>query len=46
MHSQYKTLDEGVFRLNDLVTHFKNYKAPNIVSISEDATRVIGRGRL
>ena len=42
IQSQYKTLDEGVFRLNDLVNHLKNHKAPNIVSISEDATRVMG----
>ena len=39
----HKTLDEGVFRISDLVTHLKNHKVPNIVSISEDATRVIGR---
>ena len=43
IHSQYITLDEGAFRLNDLVTHLKNHKTPNIVSVPEDATRIIGR---
>ena len=33
IHSQYKTLDEGVFRLSDLVTNLKNHEGPNIVSI-------------
>ena len=40
-HSTYTTIKEGDFRFDALVDHLKSYKAPFIVSISEDATRVI-----
>lgn len=40
IHSEYKTINEGQFRFDDLVQHLHNY---NIISISEDATRVIAR---
>ena len=43
IHVQYKTLDEGVFRFNDLATHIRNHSAPSIASIAEDATRVVER---
>ena len=43
IHSQYKIMDEGRFRFSDLVEHINDHNAPKIVSIGEDATRVIGR---
>ena len=44
VHSEYKTINEGEFRFDDLVTHIHNYNVPHhIVTIAEDATRVIAR---
>jgi len=43
IHSQYKVMHEGTFRFSDLAKHIANHNAPKIVSIGEDATRVIGR---
>ena len=43
IHAQYKTLHEGIFRFDELLTHITDHNAPKIVSIGEDATRVIGR---
>lgn len=43
IHAQYKTLHEGVFRFDELLAHITDHNAPKIVSIGEDATRVIGR---
>ena len=43
IHSQYKIMDEGTFRFDDLSKHITDHNAPKIVSIGEDATRVIGR---
>ena len=43
VHGHYKTLDEGQFRFDELAQHLKQYKSPKIVSIGEDATRVIAR---
>ena len=43
IHVEYKALDEGCFRFDDLLQHIKEHDAPNIVSIGEDATRVIAR---
>ena len=43
IRSQYKTMNEGGFRFDDLVEHIKDHNAPKIVSIGEDATRIIGR---
>ena len=36
-------MDEGTFRFDDLSKHITDHNAPKIVSIGEDATRVIGR---
>ena len=36
-------MDEGTFRFDDLFKHISDHNAPRIVSIGEDATRVIGR---
>ena len=43
LHSEYKVISEGQLRIDELVTHLLQYKAPNVVSIGEDATRLISR---
>ena len=43
IHKDYKTLDEGKFQLDELLSHISQHKAPKVVSISEDTTRVISR---
>lgn len=43
IHAEYKTIDEGCFRFDDLAEHLKKYGGITAVSIGEDATRVIGR---
>jgi len=43
IHSEYKTIHEGVLRFDELRQHLDQYNAPLLVSIGEDATRVIGR---
>ena len=43
IHFQYKTMHEGTFQSDDLFKHITDHKAPRMVSIGEDATRVIGR---
>ena len=43
IHSQYKIMDEGTFRFDDLSKHITDHNAPKIVYTGEDATRVIGR---
>ena len=40
---QYKTMYKGTYRFDDLSKHITDHKAPRMVSIGEDATRVIGR---
>ena len=45
VHSQYKTMNEGDFQFDDLVTHITQHKAPSIITIGEDATRIICRVR-
>lgn len=40
---QFNPLSEGEFAFDQLSVHLKAYNAPRIVSISEDATRVITR---
>ena len=39
----YKPFHEGQFRFDELLVHLNSYKATKIVSIGEDATRLIGR---
>ena len=41
IHSEYKTVSEGDFRFDDMLQHIKQYKAPMVVSVAEDATWVI-----
>ena len=43
IHAEYKTIDEGAFRFDELKKHIDKYKAPAVISIGEDATRVVGR---
>ena len=43
IHSEYKRVDEGCFRFDELKGHIERYKAPAFISISEDATRIVGR---
>ena len=42
-YAEYNSTDEGSFRFDELQAHIERYKTPRCVSISEDATRVIGR---
>ena len=39
----YEPVHEGKFRFDDLLQHLESYNASKIVSIGEDATRVISR---
>lgn len=41
--SDHPPICEGEFRFDQLVDHLKSYKAPMVVSIGEDATRLISR---
>ena len=43
IHSEYNTISEGEFRFDELATHISQNKAPNAVTIGEDATRLISR---
>ena len=43
LHSVYKVISEGELRIDELVRHLLQYKAPNVVSLGEDATRLISR---
>ena len=43
VHSEYETLSEGEFRFDDLSKHIDIYNAPRLISVGEDATRVISR---
>jgi len=40
---QFNPLSDGEFAFDQLSVHLKSYNVPRIVSISEDATRVITR---
>lgn len=43
VYSQYSTINEGQFRFDGLLEHIKRYELSGIVSIGEDANRVISR---
>jgi len=43
IHSEYKCINEGAFQFDELKEHIERYGAPAFVSISEDATRIVGR---
>lgn len=40
---EYTQTNEGQFRFDELLNHIIQYKAPKIVSIGEDATRIISK---
>ena len=39
--ADYNPIQEGSFRFDELLVHLKAFSCPNIVSVAEDATRVI-----
>ena len=39
--TDYSPIHEGCFRFDEIMEHLKAFKCPNIVSVGEDATRVI-----
>ena len=43
IHLEYKTIVEGDVRFDDLLHQINQYKAPMMVTIREDATRVNAR---
>ena len=43
IHAEYHAISEGQLQIDELVMHLTKYKAPFVVAISEDATRIIAR---
>ena len=43
IHKEYSNITEGEFRFDELLKHIDFYKAPKIIAIGEDATRVVCR---
>jgi len=43
VHKEYEHITEGEFRFDMLVKHIEFYKAPKVIAIGEDATRVVRR---
>ena len=43
VQSQYSHINEGVIRFDELVEHIRDHGLPNLVSVAEDATRIIRR---
>lgn len=41
--SEYCKINKGEFRFDDLLKHIDMYKAPKVISVGEDATRVISK---
>jgi len=40
---EYKSFSEGIFYFDDLLAHIKHHNTSTVISIGEDATRVIAR---
>ena len=40
IHAEYHAISEGQLQIDELVMHLTKYKAPFVVAISEDATRI------
>ena len=40
---EYKTMEEGIFYFDELVHHLNSYESPLVMSIGEDATRLVRR---
>lgn len=43
LYREYHPIQEGSFCFESLAKHLERYHAPKVVSIGEDATRVISR---
>ena len=43
VYSQYTHIEEGKFRFNELVEHLSKHNLPYLVTIAEDATRIVRR---
>lgn len=43
VQSQYSHIEEGVFRFDEAVEHLHKYNLPFVVSVAEDATRIVKR---
>ena len=41
IYKEYEHIREGQFRLDELLQHLKKHKAPYVVTIAEDATRIV-----
>jgi len=41
--AEYTPFEEGVFRFDELLVHLNSYNAAKVVSLGEDATRVVSR---
>lgn len=40
---EYRPLHEGEFKFDELLSHLSSYNAPKVITIGEDATRLISR---
>ncbi len=43
VYSEYKPITEGEFRFDELEAYLNKYNAPKVISLGEDATRVVSR---
>ena len=41
IHSDYESFREGIFRFDELIQHLSKHEAPFLVTVAEDATRII-----
>ena len=41
IYKEYEHIREGQFRFDELLQHLKKHKAPYVVTIAEDATRIV-----
>lgn len=43
LYKEYKTINEGHFRFDELSDYLEQHNAPKVVTVGEDATRIIAR---
>ena len=43
VHNEYLIIHEGQFRFDELLVHLNRYNSPKVITIGEDATRLIAR---
>ena len=43
VYSEYKPITEGEFRFDELEAYLNKHNAPKVISLGEDATRVVSR---